>query len=40
MLGARSELEAWMAIPFLLLSILGTVVFGALNATLHKHWWV
>ena len=31
--GASSELEAWMAIPFLLLSILGVVVFGVAGAT-------
>jgi hypothetical protein len=31
-IGATSELEAWMAIPFLLLSILGAVVFAAAGA--------
>jgi hypothetical protein len=31
-IGASSELEAWMAIPFLLLSILGVVVFAAAGA--------
>jgi len=32
-IGAASELEAWMAIPFLLLSILGAIVFGAAGAS-------
>jgi len=31
-IGATSELEAWMAIPFLLLSILGAIVFALANA--------
>lgn len=31
-IGANSELEAWMAIPFLLLSILGVIVFDMANA--------
>lgn len=30
--GASSELEAWMAIPFLLLSILGVIVFAGAGA--------
>ena len=32
-IGASSALEAWMAIPFLLLSILGAVVFRAAGAS-------
>jgi len=31
-IGATSELEAWMAIPFLLLSILGAIVFALADA--------
>lgn len=31
-IGASSELEAWVAIPFLLLSILGAVVFAMAGA--------
>src|SRR5882672_5129600 len=31
-IGASSELEGWMAIPFLLLSILGAIVFAASGA--------
>ena len=31
-IGATAELEAWMAIPFLLLSILGVLVFALANA--------
>jgi hypothetical protein len=32
-IGASSALEAWVAIPLLLLSILGAVVFGAAGAS-------
>src|SRR2546423_4851751 len=32
-IGASSELEAWMAIPFLLLSILGAAVFAKAGAS-------
>jgi hypothetical protein len=31
-IGARGELEGWMAIPFLLLSILGAIVFAMAGA--------
>lgn len=31
-IGASSELEAWVAIPFLLLSILGAIVFASAGA--------